>query len=294
MNTYLELNEYLSNYNDNFIKWLEEHWIGKDKQESVLRLFASLSLIDKIKLYDICTGNFNLKTITKHKSIKDIYYNEKNIPISLKDKGDSSDLTGIHKKDDKHLLVTTSKNINKMQVGELDIDKILTNFEQYKKDGYTMTLCICIRYISDFHNMIKGIEKTNQQLKLFLEKEDIIIIDWNDLNQAYHQFKMNFAGKSLDKMINSNKNILSLKMHQTLSVMKTIRMKTFEKKRILWGHIQRSGKSYIIGGTIIEDIKDKDECNYLIITTAINETEVQYHDVFNHLQFEDFNGLGLI
>ena len=65
-------------------------------------------------------------------------------------------------------------------------------------------------------------------------------------------------------------------MHQHLGVLKTLRMKKCEKKKILWGHTQRSGKSYIIGGCIIEDSKDKDECNYLIITTAINETEEQY------------------
>ena len=49
--------------------------------------------------------------------------------ISLKDKGDASDLTGIHVDHEKHLLLTTSKNLNKMTVGKLDIDKILTNFQ---------------------------------------------------------------------------------------------------------------------------------------------------------------------
>ena len=47
--------------------------------------------------------------------------------------------------------------------------------------------------------------------------------------------------------------------------------------------------SYIIGGTIDIDSRNTDNCNYLIITTAINETEAQYHSVFNHLQFEEFN-----
>ena len=40
-------------------------------------------------------------------------------------------------------------------------------------------------------------------------------------------------------------------MHQKYSVSKTIQMKSEGKERILWGHIQRSGKSYIIGGSII-------------------------------------------
>lgn len=61
------------------------------------------------------------------------------------------------------------------------------------------------------------------------------------------------------------------------------------KRKILWGHIQRSGKSYIIGGCIIEDSKDKDECNYLVITTAPNETIEQQIKVFDCIQLTDFN-----
>lgn len=53
---------------------------------------------------------------------------------------------------------------------------------------------------------------------------------------------------------------------------KSIAMKKIGKNEILWGHVQRSGKSFIIGGCIIEDSKDKDKCNYLVITTAPNET----------------------
>ena len=45
---------------DDIIKWLDQSWDGKDKQESLLRLFAGLGLIDKLKSYTICKGNFNL------------------------------------------------------------------------------------------------------------------------------------------------------------------------------------------------------------------------------------------
>ena len=137
--------------------------------------------------------------------------------------------------------------------------------------------------------MKSRIENTNEKLKKHIDREDTIIIDWNDLNQAYHQFKMYFGNKLLDTIINSNKNTLCLKMHQHLGVLKTLRMKTSEKKKILWGHIQRSGKSYIIGGCIIEDSKDKDECNYLIITTAPKETIEQQRKVFDCIQLNDFN-----
>lgn len=290
METFNDLYVFLQLYKDNdIITWLEEPWIGKDKLESLLRLFAGLGLIDKLKSYNICKGNFNKKTIVKNTTIKDVFYNEKNNLIKLKDKGDSSDLTGILKNNEKHMLVTTSKNLNNIQVGKLDIDQILTNFQQYKLEEYTMTLCVCVRNASDFKIMKKNIEETNNQLKFLLEKEDTIIIDCNDLNEAYHQFKIFYGQTPIDNIINSDKTTLCLKMHQRLGVLKTLRMKNSKNKTILWGHIQRSGKSYIIGGCIIEDSKDKDECNYLIITTAPNETIDQQVKILNCIQLNDFN-----
>ena len=108
MDTVKDLYKFLQNYKENnIITWLEEQWVGKDKQESLLRIFAGLGLIDKLKLYDICKGNYNRKTIIKNTTIKDVFYNEEDNLINLKDKGDSSDLTGICKKNEKQLLVTT-------------------------------------------------------------------------------------------------------------------------------------------------------------------------------------------
>ena len=70
MNTFKDLYEFLQLYEENnIITWLKEQWVGKDKQESLLRLFAGLGLIEKLKSYDICKGNYNEKTITKEKRI---------------------------------------------------------------------------------------------------------------------------------------------------------------------------------------------------------------------------------
>jgi len=282
--TFKHLFELLKLLDQDLTIWLNKPWKGKDKQESILRLFSKLGLIEKLNSYHICTGNFNLKTIRPITRIKDIFYDE-NGPIKLKDKGDSSDLTGIHKNDDKNILVTTSKNITKMTVGNLDIDKILTNWKQYQSD-HTMTLCFCIRSLNDFEEMKERIESTNKELKIFLNKDNIII-DWNDLQQAFNQFRIIYKDVIIDSLFDSNKKPLCLKMHQTMSIIKTMELKK-TKERILWGHIQRSGKSYIIGGCIIEDSRHKDKCNYLVITTAPNETIRQQLEVFYCIQLQDF------
>lgn len=290
MQTFKDLFEFLRVYNKEDIKfWLDEAWTGKDKQESLLRLFGGLGLIHKINDFNICKGNFNRQTINKINSIRDIFYNEKNNLINLKDKGDSSDLTGISKYNEKHLLLTTSKNLNNQQIGKLDIEKILTNFEDYKKIGFTMTLCLCVRDSNSLKNVFKRTDKTSNKLLELVEKDDTIIIDWNDLNEAFNQFKLFFSFKNLNEILNINNQTLNLKFHQELSVIKTMKMKENDSKNILWGHIQRSGKSYIIGGCIIKDSIKKEKCNYLIITTAPNETIEQQIKVFNYNQFNNFN-----
>ena len=169
MNTFKDLYEFLQLYeDDNIITWLSQPWVGKDKQESLLRLFAGLGLVDKLEQYYICNGNFNKKTITKNTTIIDIFYNRKNNLINLKDKGDSSDLTGIYKGNENHLLVTTSKNLNQSQVGKLDIDKILTNFQQYKQI-YTMTQG-SMAIISDIDSMDRIVEFiTHDKFKKLLD-----------------------------------------------------------------------------------------------------------------------------
>jgi hypothetical protein len=87
MDTFKDLYEYLQRHpSDTILEWLSERWEGKDKQESLLRLFAGLGLVGKINNYKTCTGNFNLKTISPMSSIKDVFYDTNKL-IKLKDKG---------------------------------------------------------------------------------------------------------------------------------------------------------------------------------------------------------------
>ena len=295
INTFKDLFIFLQNYESKDIyDWLNINWEGKDKQESLLRFFCAFELIFKLKDYRYCKGNYNLNTIEKISNIKDFFYKDNKL-INLKDSGDSSDLTCISKSNSKHLLLTTSKNMKKININKLDIDPILTNFSKYKINDYTMTLCICIRDINKFNIMRNNVKKTNITLLNIINNNDLILIDHYDLNEAYHLFKQLYKyipDLSFKKIINSyimNKELLKFKMHQELSIIKTLKLKENKEEKILWGHIQRSGKSYIMAGCIIKDSKDKLNCNYLIITTAPNETITQYLNVLSCYQLIDFN-----
>lgn len=290
MKTYKQLFLSIQSLPDpNILNWLmTDKWKGKDKQETILRLFARLGLIPKINHFHMCSGNFNINTIKTQVCIRDIFLTPKNKEVCLNDKGDSSDLTGIHKINPKHLLVCTSKCINHLSLKKLDIDYISTNFKQYDEKGYTMTLCIVVKDAQEFNSKLERSERTTTELKKFIQSHNTIVIDWNDLNEAYHNFKSIYGKISFNDLIAVKKSPLVLRLHQKLCCMKTMRLKSLTNK-ILWGHIQRSGKSYIIGGVIIDDSKEKSKCNYLVMTTAPNETIIQYLQVFGCSQFGDFN-----
>ena len=58
INTFKDLYEFLQTYSaTSIIGWLSDRWEGKDKQESLLRLFAGLGLIEKLNKYKTGIGN---------------------------------------------------------------------------------------------------------------------------------------------------------------------------------------------------------------------------------------------
>ena len=65
-------------------------------------------------------------------------------------------------------------------------------------------------------DMVNRSEECNQDIKEILLKDSTIIIDWNDLNQAFHQFKISYGQIPLDEIINSNKTPLRLKIVNVL------------------------------------------------------------------------------
>lgn len=287
--TFKDLYFFLKNYNGtSIIPWLENKWSGKDKQESLLRLFGHLNLINKLQEYHTCIGNFNMKTIQKIRTKEDIFF-ENNKLRNLKEKGDISDFTCISKKNEKHLLLTTSKNLNSYKIGEMDIGDIETIFN-HNYNGYTKNLCICIKNTEDFLKVVERTEKTNKIFKKIILCEGNVFIDWNDLDQAFKTFKVNFSNIKLNNLLKTSFNTLTFKMHQEFAASKIINIKNYSSnKKILLGHIQRSGKSYTIAKSIIIDSSNKKECNYLVITTAPKETLEQQMNVFKCVQLLEFN-----
>ena len=265
-------------------KNIEEFLNKKTKKyeplETALRILVGFRCIKKLEKWKLTTGNYNKNTIKKGNL-------EKYLKRDLKDKGDKSDLTLIRKNT---LLLTTCKNWKKINIGEFDIRDINSIFQDKYKNFYnTYVLCICLRKKEDFDNILKNIEKSSEDIKKIIKIHHTIVIDQEDLEQGFKLFKNTNKQKFEQK--HSKKNI-RLKFHQQLSVSKTINYLKKNYTKILWGHIPRSGKSYIMAGVIIEMCKFKKQLNILIITTAPNETIKQYVKMFK--SYEEFNNFKII
>jgi type I restriction-modification system DNA methylase subunit len=267
---------------ESIIPFLQVPWKSKDKQEALFRLFAHLQVIPEFHDYDVCVGNFNTATVKKEVCLNKFFQQ------SIKDKGDKSDLTLISK-DDSVLVATTSKNLSTYGVNDLDIDNIQSIFTKDYQQSYTLRVCFVVRDKSVLLETAKRCNSTSERLRDVITDASTIIFDWNDINIWYHHFMSVYSNKTVADVIACMKVPLIMKPHQELSVVRTLLL-VKNHKTVLWGHIPRSGKSYIMGGTIIKS----DMTNYLIITTAPSESIHQYLAMFaKYSQFNEFNVLHL-
>ena len=265
---------------------------GKDIQESLLRLFAKLDCIEQLNEYEMCKGNFNLSTYTQIRSTHDIFYSDNKL-ICLKDSGDASDLTLLNEKINQ-VVAFTSKNVKKIQIPKLDIEKIISNH----KSGNNLRIGICVRSSNDLQQSISAARRTTtENIKHLLS--NALVIDHNDLRNSFSVFIDRYRDTSFNELIlKSLKEDVKIiyRPHQLYTIEKSaLYIRKWEASdkyvNILWGHIARSGKSYMMNGLIekVDDHDDDDDSNYLIITTAPKETIGQYIQIMSVLKTRGYN-----
>ena len=284
--TFKDLYNFLQTLNDiSIFPFLQENWSGKEKQESLFRLFSLLRLFPEFKNYYLCEGNFNNKTISGVKNIS-LY-----LDSILKDSGDSSDATFLSN-DNKELVATTSKNLNLYNITNLSISEINDNFKQYK--DLSLRYCIVIPHKDDLLKKANNSRESSNFISKIILNKNTILIDHNDIDKAYRNFKLIFSKISINKLnkvlLNKNKSYLIPRLHQEYTIKKTLDFIENDEKVILWGHLPRSGKSYMMAILIHSYSIGRTDYNCLIITSVPNETIEQYIDIFNeHIEFERFN-----
>ncbi len=228
---------------------------GKDILESMLRLFAYTNCLSRDLDWKACSGNFNLGTIQRENNIFNLFYEIKNNNISLKkikDSGDSSDLTIMNSNG--NIIAFTSKNLNKrnMKFNNMDIDKLLMYANEY---NVKVKLGVCCRNENEWKNMLSKCKNTTLTPAIKKIVEKAIIVDRAKLINCWKTFKEIYSDTNFEKLINDNvkleRNKICFRPHQEYAINKTLHIiRKYQNDKqyvnILWGHIARSGKSYMM------------------------------------------------
>jgi hypothetical protein len=193
-------------------------------------------------------------------------------------------------------------------IGEYDIGKLCTLIREHEQKHRTIKLYICVK------NKKEAIEKFNKQHRSSAILLKYInpggkyehVYDSKDLQRFYFNLKKvleqyNYFKEEAnitrfnDEYMKTLKEVFIPRFHQKLFISKINELIDKRQRRILVGAIPRSGKSYIMAGTILEYVKkhaqaagaDGKKLNFLLMTPAPNETFPEYKSIFDrHIDFD--------
>ena len=266
-------------------------------------LCIKLNIFIKTKQDDIhihhTLNNFNNQQSCKFETITKIFDNYLKNPFISGNSGGYSDITF---KIEDILYLASSKYYNtEKAIADYDIQKLCPLIERENKDYKEIKALLFVKNKQDFIKKCKNANKSSDILIKYispngnyenvydlndLEKNyDVlynILKDFNFLKDDYQPFK--------EQYLKSLKSKFIPRFHQELFIEKITSLVKKDQKKILVGAIPRSGKTYIMAGTILTDSLNAPKGtfnSYTIITPAPNETLDQYYKAFT--DYYDFN-----
>ena len=197
------------------------------------------------------------------------------------------------------------------EIAKYDIGKLCALVEKHKATNRTIKIFI---FVKNKQDAIKKFEAQNSSSNILIKYINPYgkyenIYDLTDLQNAYFKLKkileqFNYL-ESLNDISNFEKDYLKVlkevfipRFHQKLFVGKINTLINDGEKNILVGAIPRSGKSYVMAGTILEYIKTQEllqptkKLKFLLMTPAPNETFGEYEAIFN--KYIEFNGIDVV
>lgn len=197
------------------------------------------------------------------------------------------------------------------EIAKYDIGKLCALVEKHKATNRTIKIFI---FVKNKQDAIKKFEAQNSSSNILIKYINPggkyeHIYDLTDLQNAYFKLKkileqFNYLESTIN-ISNFEKDYLKVlkevfipRFHQKLFVGKIDTLINDGEKNILVGAIPRSGKSYVMAGTILEYIKSKEplqpnkKFKFLLMTPAPNETFGEYEAIFN--KYIEFNGIDVV
>ena len=258
MQTIGDVYHFLKSFDGDLKAWIRNHPNKERVHEAVFVILASLGLIPEVSKYVPCKGNFGTGALEELLDVEELFEE------SIFRGGDGgSDYTAI-KRESGSILATTAKYLFDFIYDDLHIDKLVAAFSVVYPQYENKHACIVIPDRRDFEKMCANMHQTtNSRAKVWLD--DAIVIDHDDIQAAFNKFKL-YDHKTPKKPSELQG------VHQEFTVWKNIKMKKMGEKCVLYAHMPRSGKTHMMVGSFKADHGS----NYLVITTAPNETVDQY------------------
>ena len=149
--------------------------------------------------------------------------------------------------------------------------------------------------LNNFNIMLLVKDEATLRLRMNRTQKEISkkyykILDRNDLNVYYKKLKYDLDKTTIESFIKTHskdKDVTKLKprFHQQYFIDYSIKQFELGSKKIIWGAVPRSGKSFMIGG-LISKLKPK---QVVIFLGAVSETNLQFIEMFkDHVDFEDY------
>ena len=253
-------------------------------------------------------GNVNTNAIIKDsckefKSFFDDYLEEKIIS------GNTGGYSDITFRNNDEIVISSCKYFKDEKDNDIKKYEIHNLCPIINKNYGPVKIVLFLKDKKDFIKKNKSANKSSELLTKYINPYGNYenVYDINDLEFYYSKLKniLNFYNYFKDdkdiqdfrkNYLNLNKKIFEPKFHQHLFIKKISKIieTTKTNKNILIGAIPRTGKTYILAGSIekyISEIKKK-EYNFIIITPAPTETIPQYTEVFT--DYTNFNDINII
>ena len=253
-------------------------------------------------------GNVNTNAIIKDsckefKSFFDDYLEEKIIS------GNTGGYSDITFRNNDEIVISSCKYFKDEKDNDIKKYEIHNLCPIINKNYGPVKIVLFLKDKKDFIKKNKSANKSSELLTKYINPYGNYenVYDINDLEFYYSKLKniLNFYNYFKDdkdiqdfrkNYLNLNKKIFEPKFHQHLFINQISKIieTTKTNKNILIGAIPRTGKTYILAGSIekyISEIKKK-EYNFIIITPAPTETIPQYTEVFT--DYTNFNDINII
>jgi hypothetical protein len=221
-----------------------------------------------------------------------LYLNEK---VFSGNSSGCSDITLQNKNDNTYIFISSkypksNEDIKKQKsVDYYDIQNIIAMATKNKHIYKNYKIYLVVPNKIKVLDKVKNANESSKYITEHMTEDNIL--DKTNLNKYFLAFKQDIIkhkNKDWQSIYLSSKENLILRFHQELITQKTSNLIEEGNKSFLWGCKCRSGKTYMIGGIIIKQLKVMKKLNVLIITPAPTETSPQFtNDLFN--KFKDFD-----